>query len=73
MRGTNNVPFVAGASDFYIVTEVFADVTSGVLSAGLIGTLLPARIDGMTVFISRAPNVTRVRALTASPNKECTA
>jgi Flp pilus assembly protein TadG len=66
--------FIVPANQTLIVTEVFAIVRPFTLSAGLIGTALPALIYGTTLFLSRAPDPTTLQtAPTASATPDCTA
>ncbi|MBW6401019.1 pilus assembly protein [Roseomonas sp. HJA6] len=65
--------FVVPASQTLLVTEVFATVQPFALSAGLIGTVLPANIYGTTLFLSRAPDpTTLLTAPTNSQTPDCT-
>ena len=66
--------FVVPASQTLMVTEVFAVVQPFVLSAGLIGTVLPRDIYGTTLFLSRAPDPTTLQTAPAtSATANCTA
>ena len=66
--------FIVPANQTLIVTEVFAIVRPFTLSAGLIGTALPALIYGTTLFLSRAPDPTTLQtAPTSRSTPDCTA
>lgn len=66
--------FVVPASQALMVIEVFAIVQPWTLSAGLIGTVVPASIYGTTLFLSRAPEPsTLLNAPASSSTPDCTA
>lgn len=66
--------FVVPTSQTLLVTEVYAVVQPFVLSAGLIGTVLPRVIYGTTLFLSRAPDPTTLQtAPSNSTTPDCTA
>lgn len=69
--------FVVPAGQLLMVTEVFAIVRPWILSAGLIGNVLPSAINGTTLFLSRSPDPTPLEtdpANVTNPNApDCTA
>jgi hypothetical protein len=74
LRGTGNVPFLAPAGQTLLVFEGNAVVLPWTLSAGLIGTALPSRIGGVTMFLTRSADPARLQETPAnSPNRDCTA
>lgn len=67
-------PFVVPANQTLFVTEVFAIVQPWPLSAGLIGTVLPATIGAKTLFLTRARDPVALQTAPAtSATPECTA
>lgn len=75
---THNIPgvtaFVVPANQTVFVTEVFAIVQPWPLSAGLIGTALPATIGAKTLFLSRSRDPQALQTAPASsPTADCTA
>ena len=72
----NPTPFVIPAGQTLFGTEVLGFVTSGAISAGLIGAFLPNDLRSITMFLSRASDPARLQAPPAtpvSPNTACTA
>jgi hypothetical protein len=69
--------FVVPSGQTLFVTEVYAIVQPWILSAGLIGTVLPNVLNGTTLFLSRAPDPTVLQtdpATVTNPNTaDCTA
>lgn len=66
--------FIVPATHTLLVTEVYARVQPWTLSAGLIGTALPATIYGTTLFLSRAPDPATLQTAPASlSTPDCTA
>ncbi len=68
--------FVVPTGQTLFVTEVYAIVQPWILSAGLIGTVLPNVLNGTTLFLSRAPDPTVLQtdpANATNPNTaDCT-
>ena len=79
MPGTATIAegFVVPSGQTLFVTEVYAIVQPWILSAGLIGTVLPNVLNGTTLFLSRAPDPTVLQtdpATVTNPNTaDCTA
>lgn len=74
IRGRGNQSFLVPAGQTLFATEVFAIVRPWTISAGLIGTALPSEIFGITMFLSRAPDPTRLQAVPLNSNaRDCTA
>lgn len=74
LRGNQANTFVMPANQTLMVTEVFSIVRPWVLSAGLIGTVLPSTIQDATLFLSRAPDPTTLQTAPRNSNiPECTA
>lgn len=74
IRGRNNQAFIVPANQTLFTTEVFAVIQPWVISAGLIGTALPREILGVTMFLSRATDPSRLQiAPTTSNVRDCTA
>lgn len=74
IRGRANQAFVVPAGQTLFATEVFAIIEPWVLSAGLIGTVLPQQIMGITMFLSRATDPTRLQTAPVTSNvRDCTA
>jgi hypothetical protein len=74
----NAAAFVVPAGQTLLVTEVYAVVIPWALSAGLIGTVLPQGIAGLTMFLSRAsePSTLQqppVTPVAPDPPRDCTA
>ena len=66
--------FVVPTGQALFVTEVYALVQPWALTAGLIGTVLPRVVGGITLFLSRAPRPADVLAAPiVSLNSDCTA
>lgn len=66
--------FIVPDGQALMVTEVYSTVRPFVLSAGLIGSVLPATIYGTTLFLTRAPEpTTLLTAPSTSTTPECTA
>jgi Flp pilus assembly protein TadG len=74
LRGTDNATFLAPAGQTLFVFEVNAVVLPWTLSAGLIGTALPSRIGGVTMFLTRSAEPATLQVPPAnSPTRDCTA
>lgn len=74
LRGTANAAFLAPAGQTLFVFEANAVVLPWTLSAGLIGTALPARIGGVTLFLTRSAEPATLQVAPAnSPTRDCTA
>lgn len=56
------------AGQTMIATEVFASARPWVLSANLLGALVPARLHGSSMLLSRAPNAARLQQAPANSN-----
>lgn len=66
--------FVVPAGQTLIVTEIYAPRQAWVLSAGLMGDLLPRMLNGTTLFLSRAPDASALQQPPeAEAEADCTA
>lgn len=78
LRGQDGTPFTIPAGQTLLATEVFAVVQPWTISAGLIGTALPANLQGIAFFLSRASEPGRLQQppgapVPPAPVRECTA
>jgi Flp pilus assembly protein TadG len=78
LRGRDGTPFTIPTGQTLMATEVFAVIVPWTISAGLIGTALPAEIQGVSFFLSRASDPARLQVPPATPAppappRECTA
>ncbi len=74
IRGRANQAFLVPVGQTLFATEVFAVIQPWTISAGLIGTFLPSQIFGITMFLSRATDPTRLQAAPVNSNvRDCTA
>jgi hypothetical protein len=78
LRGQDGTPFTIPTGQTLLATEVFAVVQPWTISAGLIGTALPAELQGISFFLSRASEPGRLQQPPATPVppaplRECTA
>jgi hypothetical protein len=73
IRGRAGANFVVPEGQTLFATEVYAIVQPWTLSAGLIGTALPDTLRGVTMFLSRSAEPSRLQQRPASSNaRECT-
>lgn len=78
LRGQDGTAFTVPTGQTLLATEVFAVIEPWTISAGLIGTALPAEIQGISFFLSRASEPGRLQQPPAAPVapaplRECTA
>lgn len=78
LRGRNGTPFIVPTGQTLFATEVFGIIEPGPVGAGLIGTLLPGATRGVTFFLSRATDPTRLQQEPTTPTppappRDCTA
>jgi len=78
LRGQDGTPFTIPVGQTLLATEVFAVIQPWTISAGLIGTALPAEIQGISFFLSRASEPARLQnppttPVPPAPPRDCTA
>jgi hypothetical protein len=74
LRGRNAAPFLMPAGQTLLAFEANAVVIPWRLSVGLIGTVLPREINGMTMFLTRSSEPARLQVPPAnSAARDCTA
>ena len=64
--------FVVPAGQTLLVTEVSLPQQPWVFSAGFMGSVLPAVLNGTTLFLTRAPNAPSLQKLVINTQPDCT-
>jgi Flp pilus assembly protein TadG len=74
LRGTNGTAFLMPLGETLMVFEAYAVVIPWQLSVGLIGTLAPSTLSGVTMFLTRVSEPSRLRTPPTNSNtRDCTA
>jgi Flp pilus assembly protein TadG len=74
LRGTGAAPFLMPLGETLMVFEAYAIVIPWQLSVGLIGTVLPSTVSGVTMFLTRVSEPSRLRTPPTNSNaRDCTA
>lgn len=74
LRGTGAATFLMPLGETLMVFEAYAPVIPWQLSVGLIGTALPGTVSGVTMFLTRVSEPSRLRTPPTNSNaRDCTA